>query len=122
MTSARACWGRNRYCPTSPTHGTPAVADVTWCTKDKNDAVPPNPIPAVGAPYSLWRYSGPACSGTGRKVADYLTIHDVFTGYPAPDPGHVPTLSVELPVDLTPGDSKQRYTLKDDIVLRNHLR
>jgi hypothetical protein len=28
-------------------------------------------------------------------------------------------LSVALPVDLTPGDTKQRYTLNDDIVLRN---
>jgi prepilin-type N-terminal cleavage/methylation domain-containing protein len=28
-------------------------------------------------------------------------------------------LSVNLPVDLTPGDTKQRYTLNDDIVLRN---
>jgi prepilin-type N-terminal cleavage/methylation domain-containing protein len=28
-------------------------------------------------------------------------------------------LSVNLPVDLTPGDMKQRYTLTDDIVLRN---
>jgi prepilin-type N-terminal cleavage/methylation domain-containing protein len=31
-------------------------------------------------------------------------------------------LSVELPVDLTPGDTMQRYTLKDDIVLRNTTR
>jgi prepilin-type N-terminal cleavage/methylation domain-containing protein len=31
-------------------------------------------------------------------------------------------LSVDLPVDLTPGDTTQRYELKDDIVLRNTTR
>jgi prepilin-type N-terminal cleavage/methylation domain-containing protein len=31
-------------------------------------------------------------------------------------------LSVDLPVDLTPGDAMQRYRLQDDIVLRNTTR
>ena len=31
-------------------------------------------------------------------------------------------LSVNLPVDLQPADTKQRYTLTDDIVLRNTQR
>jgi prepilin-type N-terminal cleavage/methylation domain-containing protein len=103
------------YCPTNSSG---AVADITWCTKDKNGNAPPG----AGAPFSLWRHTGTACLGTGRKVADYLTIHNVFTGYPAVPAGHLPTLSVELPVDLTPADAKQRYTLKDDIVLRNVAR
>jgi prepilin-type N-terminal cleavage/methylation domain-containing protein len=103
------------YCPTNSA----GVPKVTWCTKDKNGVVPPEPDPDKGAPYSLWRYNGTACSGTGRKEADYLTIPNVFAGFPTPPAGSLPTLSVELPVDVKPADPKQRYTLKDDIVLRN---
>ena len=46
------------YCPTAGG----AAATVTWCTKDKNGVTPP----VAGAqPYTLWRYTGSACSGTG---------------------------------------------------------
>jgi prepilin-type N-terminal cleavage/methylation domain-containing protein len=100
------------YCPTN---GTGAVAQITWCTKDKNGNAPPG----AGAPYSLWRYSGGACTGTGRKEADFLTTGQVFTGYVLPVSGSLGKLSVDLPVDVKPGDAKQRYVLKDDIVLRN---
>jgi prepilin-type N-terminal cleavage/methylation domain-containing protein len=100
------------YCPTN---GTGAAAQITWCTKDKNGNAPPG----AGAPYSLWRYSGTTCSGTGRKWANYLTIHQIFTGWIAPGGGSLGKLSVNLPVDLTPNDAKQRYVLDDDIVLRN---
>jgi prepilin-type N-terminal cleavage/methylation domain-containing protein len=42
---------------------------VTWCTKDKNGAAPP----VAGAqPYTLWRYTGATCSGTGTKWASDL--------------------------------------------------
>jgi hypothetical protein len=42
---------------------------VTWCTKDKNGTAPP----VAGAqPYTLWRYTGSACSGTGTKWASDL--------------------------------------------------
>jgi prepilin-type N-terminal cleavage/methylation domain-containing protein len=52
------------YCPTAG-----GAATVTWCTKDKNGASPPVP----GAqPYTLWRYTGSACSGTGTKWASNL--------------------------------------------------
>jgi prepilin-type N-terminal cleavage/methylation domain-containing protein len=103
------------YCPSN---GTGAAAQITWCTKDKNGNAPPG----VGAPYSLWRYSGSTCSGTGRKSADYLTVHQIFTAYAAPVGGNLGTLSVNLPVDLDPNDAKQRYVLQDDIVLRNSPR
>ena len=104
------------YCPTNKTG---AIADVTWCTKDKNGNAPPG----AGAPFSLWRYSGATCTGPGgRREADYLTIANVFAAYPPPPAGQLPTLSVDLPVDLTPADAKQRYTLKDDIALRNATR
>jgi prepilin-type N-terminal cleavage/methylation domain-containing protein len=100
------------YCPTN---GTGAAAQITWCTKDKNGNAPPG----AGAPYSLWRYSGGTCSGTGQKWADFLTIHQIFTGYIPAAAGSLGKLSVNLPVDLTPNDAKQRYVLDDDIVLRN---
>jgi prepilin-type N-terminal cleavage/methylation domain-containing protein len=100
------------YCPTN---GTGAAAQITWCTKDKNGNAPPG----AGAPYSLWRYLGTACSGTGQKWGDYLITDQVFTGWIAPGSGSLGKLSVNLPVDLTPNDAKQRYVLDDDIVLRN---
>jgi prepilin-type N-terminal cleavage/methylation domain-containing protein len=100
------------YCPTN---GTTAAAQITWCTKDKNGNAPPG----AGAPYSLWRYLGTTCSGTGQKWGDYLTTDQVFTGWIAPGSGSLGKLSVNLPVDLTPNDAKQRYVLDDDIVLRN---
>jgi prepilin-type N-terminal cleavage/methylation domain-containing protein len=53
------------YCPTAGG----AAATVTWCTKDKNGASPP----VAGAqPYTLWRYTGSTCSGTGTKWASDL--------------------------------------------------
>jgi prepilin-type N-terminal cleavage/methylation domain-containing protein len=53
------------YCPTAGG----AAATVTWCTKDKNGATPP----VAGAqPYTLWRYTGSTCSGTGTKWASFL--------------------------------------------------
>jgi type II secretory pathway pseudopilin PulG len=104
------------YCPSN---GTVGVAQITWCTRDKND----NPPPGAGAPYALWRYKGPNCTGTDRrKEADYLKIPNVFAGYPPPSAGSLPTLSVVLPVDLTPADPKQLYKLEDNIVLRNGTR
>jgi prepilin-type N-terminal cleavage/methylation domain-containing protein len=47
------------YCPTAGG----AVATVTWCTK---------PAASGGQPYTLWRYTGSACSGTGTKWASNL--------------------------------------------------
>ena len=92
------------YCPTNTTG---AETTVTWCTA------------GAGAPFTLWRYDGATCSGTGRKWADYLTTGAVFTQYTQPVGGLLGTLSVDLPVDLKPADAKQRYKLQDDIVLRN---
>jgi prepilin-type N-terminal cleavage/methylation domain-containing protein len=100
------------YCPTNTTG---AAAEFTWCTKDKTGGTPPG----AGAPYTLWRYGGNSCSGTGQPWANNLTTGTVFTTYTAPSGGNLGTLSVDLPVDLTPSDTKQRYDLKDDIVLRN---
>jgi prepilin-type N-terminal cleavage/methylation domain-containing protein len=105
------------YCPSNTTG---AVADFTWCTKDKSGALTNPSSPAANPPYSLWRYRGASCTGTDfRKEADYLTTGQVFTAYVAPAGGSLGKLSVDLPVDVKPADAKQRYVLKDDIVLRN---
>jgi prepilin-type N-terminal cleavage/methylation domain-containing protein len=95
------------YCPSN---GTGADVEVTWCTKGS------------GGRFALWRYNGTACSGTGRKEADYLTIDQIFTAYAPPASGGLGKLSVLLPVDVDASDAKQRYVLKDDIALRNTLR
>lgn len=48
---------------------TSGATTVTWCTKDKNGVTPP----VAGAqPYTLWRYTGAACTGTGTKWASNL--------------------------------------------------
>jgi hypothetical protein len=75
--------------------------------------------PDANPPYSLWRESS---SGTPRKEADFLTTGRVFPAYIAPASGSLGKLSVNLPVDVKPNDAKQRYVLKDDIVLRNTSR
>lgn len=105
-----------------------AITTITWCTKDKNGTSPPA---ANASPYSLWRYRGASCSGIGSKRADYLTETtappavaqgQVFTGYTAAVAGNLRALTIALPVDLSPSDTKQRYTLSDDIALRNSPR
>ena len=98
------------YCPTNDTPTPGADSSFTWCTV------------GAGAPYALWRYTGTACSGAGRKWADKLTTAAAFPSYTAPAGGNRGTISVDLVVDLTPSDGKQRYELKDDIVLRNTTR
>jgi prepilin-type N-terminal cleavage/methylation domain-containing protein len=98
------------YCPTN---GTGADGSFTWCTV------------GASAPYALWRYPGAACSGTGRKWADNLTTAAAFSpvyAAPAVGSGALGTISVDLVVDLTPSDTRQRYELKDNIVLRNTTR
>jgi len=56
-------------------------------------------------------------------LADYLVKAngEVFS-YALPAAGHLTAIGVDLPVDLKPADSAQRYTLRDDIVLRNATR
>jgi prepilin-type N-terminal cleavage/methylation domain-containing protein len=98
------------YCPTNQQGVDSAF---TWCA-----------TPAAlssGGPYTLWRYVGASCAGTGRRWADHLTSANVF-----PTCGQVltqlKTIAVDLTVDITPADAKQQYRLKDDIVLRNSAR
>ncbi len=96
------------YCPTYKA----TEPSITWCT-NKVDA---------SARYALLRYGiAPAnCGDAGGVVrADHLTTATIFSAYVAPAGGKLGTLEVTLPVDVSPGDAKQRFTLKDDIALRN---
>jgi hypothetical protein len=102
---ARATLTMPTACPTSAGN-----TSISWCTV------------ANGANrYGLWRYIGSACSGTGTKVADYLTVGNAFTYY-APSTTSLAKLGVDLSVNLSPGKSERVFKLQDDIVLRNSTR
>ena len=94
-------------CPTSG-----GGTSITWCT-----------VANGSNRYGLWRYAGTACSGTGRKVADYLTTSTPFT-YTAPVAGskELKTLGVLLNVNLAPANTERVYSLQDNLVLRNSVR
>ena len=61
--ATRATLTLNAACPTAG-----AGTTITWCT-----------VANGTGRYGLWRYIGAACSGTGVKVADYLTTATPFT-------------------------------------------
>lgn len=101
-------------CPTSG-----GGTAITWCTT------------ANGNYYGLWRYLGTLCSGTGRKVADFLVATPLITTTPIPVFTYVApiagskelkTLPVKFVINLTPTKAERNYTLQDDLVLRNSVR
>ena len=92
-------------CPTAA-----AGTTISWCTV----------LNGTGR-YGLWRYVGSACSGTGVKVADYLTSATPFTYYPQTT-SSLAKLGVQLDVNLTPTKPERRFRLQDDFVLRNSTR
>jgi type II secretory pathway pseudopilin PulG len=105
--SATKTLSMNVLCPTSG-----GSATITWCT-----------VANGAGRYGLWRYIGGLCSGTGRKVADYLTTASAFS-YTAPLAGskELKQLGVTLAVNLTPTKPERVYSLQDDLVLRNSTR
>jgi Tfp pilus assembly protein PilV len=106
-TSATVVLSMSASCPSSG-----GSTSITWCT-----------VANGTNRYGLWRYSGGACSGTGRKVADYLTTASPFS-YTAPVTGSkdLKKLGVTLSVNLTPTKPQKAYTLQDELVLRNSVR
>ena len=92
-------------CPTSG--GNTAI---TWCT-----------VANGTNRWGLWRYPGSSCSGSGKRYADYLTASSIFT-YTAQTVDKLAFLSVRLPVNLKPSETRFLYNLEDDIVLRNSTR
>jgi type II secretory pathway pseudopilin PulG len=97
----------NASCPSSG-----GSTSITWCT-----------VANGTGRYGLWRYAGAACSGTGRRVADYLTTQTAFT-YTAPIAGskELKKLGTLLAVNVTPTRTERVYTLQDTLVLRNSVR
>lgn len=92
-------------CPTSG--GNTAI---TWCT-----------VANGTNRWGLWRYPGSSCSGTGKRVADYVTASSVFN-YTAQSTSSLAKLNVNLPINVKPNEPRFTYTLTDDIVLRNSTR
>jgi type II secretory pathway pseudopilin PulG len=94
---------------TLPT-GCPAAlgwTSVSWCTVN------------VGTSrYELYRKNGTTCDASGKKVADYITVANVFS-YTAPTSTTRAKLQVDFPVDLNPADTSRAYKLTDGLVLRN---
>jgi prepilin-type N-terminal cleavage/methylation domain-containing protein len=92
---------------------------VTWCTR------------SIGTNrYGLYRVVGVTCTG-GVKWADYLvssSTASVCSGalcifnYTAQSPTSLAKLHVDLPVNVRPSMSVERYELVDDIALRNSTR
>jgi Tfp pilus assembly protein PilW len=92
-------------CPTSA-----GSTSITWCT-----------VANGSNRWGLWRYPGSSCSGTGKRMADYVTASSIFT-YTAQSVNKLATLNVRLPINIKPADSRFLYNLEDDIVLRNSTR
>lgn len=90
--------------------GCKSVGTVTWCAQGS------------GTRWGLYRVGGASCTG-GIRWADYLTTSSVF-GYTAPTAGSrlLPTVNVDLPVNVKPSKTTELYELKDDVVLRNATR
>ena len=103
---ARATLTLNTACPTAG-----AGAVVSWCTVQNGTGR-----------YGLWRYVGAACSGTGVKVADYLSAARTAFTYYAQSTTSLAKLGVNFDVNLTPTKPERRFRLQDDLVLRNSTR
>jgi prepilin-type N-terminal cleavage/methylation domain-containing protein len=80
------------------------------------------PTDTVASPY-LFRVTAAGTSGTTQPTWPAALNATVASGATFQNVGALNfalgKLTVSLPVDVTPSDAKQRYTLQDDIVLRN---
>jgi prepilin-type N-terminal cleavage/methylation domain-containing protein len=91
-------------CPTAA-----GQTQITWCTV------------ANGSSYRIWRYAGAACSGTGRLVAEHVTLRTPFD-FVASSVSSLSKLSIRIEVNVRPTQTQSTYKLTDDIVLRNSTR
>lgn len=112
----RATLTLNAACPTAG-----AGTTISWCTV----------LIGTTNRYALWRYVGGACSGTGVKVADYLSAPSPATSYMtsaspftyyAQSVTSLAKLGVSFDINLTPTKPERRFRLQDDLVLRNSTR
>jgi prepilin-type N-terminal cleavage/methylation domain-containing protein len=92
---------------------------ITWCTRSNGTNR-----------YALYRVVGTTCTG-GVLWADYLVTSSAVStcggalcifNYTAQSTVSLAKLSVDLPVNVKPAKTVDRYELVDDIVLRNSTR
>jgi prepilin-type N-terminal cleavage/methylation domain-containing protein len=104
---------------TLPAYCKTGSGSITWCTRNLGTNR-----------YGLYRIVGATCSG-GVKWADYLVSSgtaSVCSGalcifsYTAQSTSSLAKLHVDLPVNVRPSMSVERYELVDDIALRNSTR
>jgi prepilin-type N-terminal cleavage/methylation domain-containing protein len=84
---------------------------VTWCTSQVGTST---------VRYRLYRYQGSGTCTGGTRWADYVTQSSLFT-YTQQSSSSLAKVHVALPVSLN-GSSKAKYSLQDDIYLRNSTR
>jgi prepilin-type N-terminal cleavage/methylation domain-containing protein len=72
--------------------------------------------------YALRRIVGAysTCTG-GAQIADFVRRPDPFN-YTAGATGRLSTLEINMPVDITPANTREVWTLTDNLVLRNGIR
>lgn len=104
---------------TMPSYCKTGSGSVTWCTRS-----------VATNRYALYRVVGATCTG-GVMWADYLvTSATVSTcsgalcifNFTAQSTASLAKLGVDLPVNVRPAKTVERYELVDDIVLRNSTR
>ena len=89
--------------------------DVSWCTAA---------VAGFSNRYRLYRQLGTTCaSGTGTKIADYLTTGNVFPAFAhTTGCGCLASLQVDFVVSLKGSATIGTYELGDTIFLRNSTR
>ena len=87
--------------------------NITWCTSGS------------GTSYSLYRYTSGSTCTSGRLEASYLTGGSIFTYYAAnynAGSYELPSIHLNVTVNVTPATSSTGYQLVDDVALRNAAR
>jgi prepilin-type N-terminal cleavage/methylation domain-containing protein len=104
---------------TLPSYCKTGSGSITWCTRSNGTSR-----------YALYRVVGATCSG-GVKWADYLVTSSAVSAcsgalcifnFTAQSATSLAKLNVDLPVNVKPAKTVERYELSDDIVLRNSSR
>jgi prepilin-type N-terminal cleavage/methylation domain-containing protein len=103
---------------TLPTFCKTGSGSITWCTRSNGTDR-----------YALYRVVGSTCTG-GVKWADYLVTSSTATACSGAlcifnyttQSGSLAKLAVDLPVNVRPAKTVERYELIDALVLRNSTR
>lgn len=104
---------------TLPSYCKTGSGSITWCTRN-----------IATNRYGLYRVVGATCTG-GIKWADYLVSSSTVSvcsgalcifSYTAQSTSSLAKLHIDLPVNVRPAMTVERYELVDDIALRNSTR